>query len=342
MTTNKMQATKPSPQSGGATPATNPQAMAKTNGTAPAAVEPKKKTLQEFIEAKRPSIASVLPKGLDPERIIRIALVSVAKDKTGALQKATFESILIAIMNAAELGLEPGGVMAEGYLIAYNITKERPDGTTYQVPEAQFQPSALGLLKLARQSGQVRFVRAEVVYENDLEFEIAYHLDPPFKHRPHLDGDPGKLLGAYCYIALKDGGGQFAWLNKADIDKIRAASKSKNSGPWVDWYPAMAKKSAVRACVKLCDKSVLPAKAIEAIDRDFEFSKESAIEATTVDRGNGKGAKALKARLVMDQPQSENPAPPVAQESEPMDRDPGMDDGDPPPPDDVPLTAGMR
>ena len=49
---------------------------------------------------------------------------------------------------------------------------------------------------------------------------------------------------------LKDGSIEVEVLKPADIEKIRGVSRSKDKGPWVDWWEEMAKKSSIRRLSK--------------------------------------------------------------------------------------------
>ncbi|QHB41392.1 RecT-like ssDNA annealing protein [Mycobacterium phage Megiddo] len=196
---------------------------------------PKQKTLAKLINDMRPELAKALPKHITPERMARIAVTVVRQ--TPALANCSPESFLGALLTASQLGLEPG-----------------PTGEAYFVPYkqvCQFIPGYRGLIKLARNSGQVKDIYAEVIYENDkfeytlgLNRTIAEHTPPP------LGQDRGKPIGAYAAAELATGAKPFVVMTLAEIESIRSRSMAANNGPWVTDWAEMAKKTTIRRLAK--------------------------------------------------------------------------------------------
>lgn len=194
------------------------------------------------------AIASRMPKHLTADRILKTALTAI--NKTPKLLDCTRESLMLSIMQAAELGLEPGGALGEGYLVPYGN-------------QCQFIPGYRGLISLARRSGQIVSIEAHVVHEKD-EFSCTLGLDPTLEHTPAWDeADPGPLTRVYAVAKLKDGGVQFEVMSRAHIEAIRAKSKAGKSGPWVDHFEEMARKTVVRRLFKYLPVSVELATAME-------------------------------------------------------------------------------
>lgn len=207
-----------------------------------------------LLEKAKPSMAMVAPKHMDPDRLTRLALAAAGKNPL--LLQCTQQSILQALMEASLTGLEPNTSLHLASIIP------RKNGKTGQM-EANFQPEYRGLLKLARQSGEVGRVCVEAVREHD-HFEISYETDPPFKHRPLIPGDRGALIGVYAFIVLTGQGGQFSFMSKSEVDHVRNKSAGGGKyGPWVDWYDEMAKKTVLKRCLKLCPMSAALATAVE-------------------------------------------------------------------------------
>ncbi len=189
-------------------------------------------TLRDLLEKARPSIMRVLPKHLNADRLIKIALVSVSK--TPKLQQCTAGSVLASVMAAAELGLDCGGNLGSAYLVPY--------GT-----ECTLIIGYRGLIDLARRSGEVESIEARAVYKGD-EFEYEEGLNPVLRHKPKLDriADPAELVGVY-FIAKMFGSPRpiIDYMSKGEVDAIRNAAKAKY-GPWVEHYVEMAKKTMIR------------------------------------------------------------------------------------------------
>ena len=142
-----------------------------------------------------------------------------------------------AVMLSAQLGLEPGP-LAHCYLIP---RRNRKAGVT----EVQFMIGYRGYIDLARRGGLTVSIDAQVVYDGDV-FDFEYGLEPKLSHRPKLSGR-GAPICAYAVATFKDGGHSFVVLSVEDIESRRGKSAAKSDGPWVTDWPAMARKSAVRA-----------------------------------------------------------------------------------------------
>ena len=107
------------------------------------------------------------------------------------------------------------------------------------------------MLSIARRSGEIASVIAEVVHEKD-EFSLEYGLDPKLVHKPYIEGDPGAMTGAYVVVRFKGEGVDplIKFMPKSEIDKHRSRSKAGSNGPWVTDYEEMAKKTVFRAVFK--------------------------------------------------------------------------------------------
>lgn len=190
-------------------------------------------TLTQLIEQMKPQIARALPKHMDADRIARIA-TTVLK-QTPKLAECTAESFLGALMTSAQLGLEPGP-LGESYLVPYGS-------------RVTFIPGYRGLVKLAYQSGQIQSISAHCVHEQDL-FEFEYGLEEKLRHVPFMGGDRGKVSAVYAVAKFKDGGHNFIVMSLSAVEAIRAVSRAGKSGPWVDHWEAMARKTAVRQLIR--------------------------------------------------------------------------------------------
>lgn len=200
--------------------------------------------------------AMALPRvGLTPDRFARMALTAFSRQPQ--LLECTRASLMGCLVQAAESGLSPSGVSGEAYLVPF-----RNKG----VLEAQFIPGYRGLMKLARRSGEVRAIMAEVVREGD-DFTYALGIDHTLRHTPRGDDDKA-ITHAYAYAHLKDGGFQFSVLTRIAVDKIRDSSRASSKGPWVTHYPEMAKKSAIKRLCKLLPISDDDARLLDLADRE--------------------------------------------------------------------------
>lgn len=204
------------------------------------------------------SLKQTLPRHIDPKRLIRVVLSAFQTNPE--LLECTPESVLLSLMRAASMGLEPdGGPLGQGYLVPFNVkVKGRGNGPDTWQKQCQFIPGYRGLVKLARNSGEVADVWAEVVYEKD-EFEYELGLHPTLRHRRNDSAtDAGALKYAYAVARFRDGERKFVVLNKREVEKAKSVSKSASSSysPWGQWPEAMWRKTAVRQLAKLLPLSV--------------------------------------------------------------------------------------
>ena len=211
-------------------------------------------SIHQLFEQMRPQIARALPKGMTADRLIRVALTSIKS--TPRLAQCDPMSLIGAVMLSAQLGLEPGP-LGHVYFVPFR------NGRTGNY-EVQFILGYQGIIDLAYRSGKLLSIEAREVYTND-EFEFEYGLDSKLRHVPRLDGDRGTLRAVYGIAQLKDGGRHFVVMPLSDVEKHRARSKSKDNGPWVTDFDAMARKTAIRAMKPFLPLSV---EAAVAMDQD--------------------------------------------------------------------------
>jgi recombination protein RecT len=191
-------------------------------------------TIAAYLKKMGPEIEKALPKHMDADRMARIALTTIRTNPK--LLECSVPSLLGAVMQAAQLGLEPG-LIGHCYLVPFK------NGKTGQT-DVQFIIGYKGMIDLARRSGNIESIYAHAVYSNDT-FEYEYGLHPKLVHKPAMT-DRGEFIGAYAVAHFKDGGYQFEFMPKEEIEKRRKRSKAANAGPWVTDYEEMAKKTVIR------------------------------------------------------------------------------------------------
>lgn len=211
------------------------------------ATQQKSKTIEDYMKQMAPAMAQALPKHMDVDRLMRLAMTTIRTTPT--LKEADVSSLLGAVMQAAQLGLETG-LMGHCYLLPFKNNKKG-------ITEVQFIIGYKGMIELARRSGHIQSIYAHSVYEND-EFEYELGLEPKLQHKPSMEADKGQFVGAYAVARFKDGGYQFEFMSKAEIEKRKGRSKAANSNysPWATDYEEMAKKTVVRHMWKYLPISV--------------------------------------------------------------------------------------
>ncbi len=223
----------------------NQMAAKKNNGGAPTKDKPK--TIEDYLKQMAPQMQEALPKHMDVDRLMRLTMTTIRT--TPELRQADVGSLLGGVMQAAQLGLEPG-LLGQCYLLPFKNNKKK-------ITEVQFIIGYKGMIDLARRSGHIESIYAHAVYEND-EFEYELGLNPTLKHVPTMSQDKGAYLGSYAVAHFKDGGYQMEFMPKAEIEKRKSASRGANSqySPWNNYYEEMANKTVIRHMWKYLPISV--------------------------------------------------------------------------------------
>lgn len=235
--------------------------------------------VRQAIEGQGPRFQAVLPAGFDATRFQNLILTAV-KAKPGLMECFTTEagkvSVLLAAMSAAEIGLEPDTPMQEAWLLP-----RRNQGRM----ECQLSIGYQGYIKLARRSGEIKALRANVVREGD-EWVYEFGLEEDvLKHKPAPAAERGELLYAYAIARYKDGGYDFVVLDRGEVESRRARSdswKSEKSRPYSPWTTAtdsMWRKSAVRELAKWIPKSAEFARVEGNDEQVLTFGRDGTIAA---------------------------------------------------------------
>jgi len=216
-----------------------------------------------------------LPGHIPVERFVRTAQTAVAMNpqiaKAAASTPGGMQSLLVACTKAATDGLILDG--REAALVTF---RQKVSDNRYE-DRVQYIPMVAGLMKKARNSGEISSIAAHVVYSKD---KFAYVLgdDERIEHEPSLDGDRGEPIAVYAIVRLKDGSVQREVMSKADVMRIAKQSKnekqydptSPNFGEW--W-----RKTVIRRISKYLPSSSDRdefQQAVERIDEDFDFDAE--------------------------------------------------------------------
>jgi recombination protein RecT len=217
-------------------------------------------TIFDLVKRSESQFARALPRHIDAGRFVRTCLTTLRT--TPGLAACTPQSILAGLMQAAQLGVEVNDVRQQSYLVPRWNAKT---GTQ----EASFQLGYRGMIDLAARGGII--VDAHDVCEND-EFWFEYGLEPNLIHRPLLD-DRGPTIGYYAVARFADASRPpaFRVIGRQEAEGIRdsfAAGKKRDgtvTGPWVNHFDAMARKTVIR---RLLNYLPLPIELAEAVDID--------------------------------------------------------------------------
>jgi recombination protein RecT len=217
-------------------------------------------TLRGLFDKSKASIAAVLPKHLTPERLIKIATSAASRNPD--LLDCTPESVLLAVVQAGTLGLEPNTPLRHCHLVPFNNTRTSKK-------EAQLIIGYAGLCQLAYQSGEVLSIFGDVIHANDL-WDVEKGTNKRLFHKPCVDGkDPGAPIAYYAVVEFKHGGKDFVFMTAAEVNAIRASSQGRDGDGWVKHPEEMGKKTAIRRLSKTMPMSP---------DKSMNFARGVAID----------------------------------------------------------------
>lgn len=207
-----------------------------------AETEKKPKNMLQWVETMKPEIAKALPSVITSERFTRMAMTAISTN--AQLANSTPKSFIGALMNAAQLGLEPNTPLGQAYLIPFK------NGKTGEI-ETQFQIGYKGLIDLAHRSGEFQMIYAKEVYEND-KFSFEFGLEPKLNHIPTLE-TRGKVVYYYAVFRLVNGGYGFDVMSVEDVQahmKKFSQAAARGFSPWQTNFDEMAKKTVLKKVLK--------------------------------------------------------------------------------------------
>lgn len=216
----------------------------------------------------RGQIELALPRHLDPDRMMRVALTAV--NKNPKLLECSKESVLLALMTCSQYGVEPDGRYA--HLIPYSC-KVKQGGQDRWVTMCQFQWDYKGLVSQIRKAPDVADIYADLICANDV-YKISRGLHRDLIHEVDISKPRGPVIAAYSVCQFRDGTASFELMTTDEIDAIRKRSKSYDKdkdcsfGPWATDWGEMAKKTVIKRHSKTLP---LPSEVATALHADSEF-----------------------------------------------------------------------
>lgn len=195
-------------------------------------------------------LAAALPPGVNPDRFQRVVLTAIQQNPK--IADGDRSSLYNAAIRAAADGLVPDGREGAFVEMGGKIT---------------WMPMVGGIIKRLATAGIN--IDAQVVYTND-EFEQQLGDDAAIHHKaPKLGTKRGDPLGVYAIAHLPNGMVMREVMDTEQVEQVRNASRSKNAGPWKDWWTEMARKTVIRRLAKRLP--ILDPALAETVQRDDEL-----------------------------------------------------------------------
>ncbi|MBU9550373.1 recombinase RecT [Burkholderia multivorans] len=215
-------------------------------------------SVKQFFESQKATLAAVLPRHVSPDRMLKIALGALRT--TPKLMECTVESLMGAVVQCSQLGLEPNTPLGHAYLIPFEKKKKVGGEWVTEKVETQIVIGYKGLIDLARRSGQVVSIAAHAVYEHD-HFDYAFGLDEKLEHKPAMSAR-GRVIAFYAVAKLVGGGHAFEVMSAEQVNEIRDASQNykfardKEKTVWGQHYEEMGRKTVLRRLFKYLPVSI--------------------------------------------------------------------------------------
>ena len=224
------------------------------------------KSPRELIEEAKPKFQSIIaadPSGVSYEKESMFAFQALTKNSY--IMKAAQDnphSAVSAVINIASVGLSLNPATAYAYLVPR-------DGSIC------LDISYKGLIKIATDSGSIKWAKADLVYQND-----AFEYRGPAKAPTHVAdpfSDRGEFTGVYCIAKTADGDILTEVMSAEEVNMIMNESTSMKSeqgkkySPWTRYPGEMRKK----ACIKRASKTWPMSERHERIQKAVEIINQT-------------------------------------------------------------------
>lgn len=216
--------------------------------------------IRTALERMQTQFQMVLPPEIKPEKFVRVVMTAVQAQPD--LMMADRTTLYAEAMKCATDGLVPDG--REAALLVFN-------GKGGKV--AKYLPMVAGVIKRARNSGQLVDIGSQVIYQKELdEGRFDHWIDEEgehLKHRPITFGDRGEMVGVYAWAKDANGTRYIEVMNRDQVMAIKGSSRSGDRGPWSGPFePEMWRKSAIK---RLSKRLPLSSQLDEALRRDDDL-----------------------------------------------------------------------
>lgn len=259
--------------------------------------------LNRAIASMEEKFAAALPAHIPSGRYVRAAINAVLKPDIAEVANSPEgrQSIYESLLKCAGDGLLPDG--REAALVKFN-TKV---GNEW-VNKAQYMPMVAGIMKKARNSGEIAAIYCHVVYANDV-FKVSLVTDGvPITHEPNWQ-DRGDVVGVYALCRFKDGTWSQPEVMSVDqVNAIRKRSKTADKGPWQTDWAEMARKTVIKRAAKYWPSSTDKdgVDVAELIKRDDDLTELPLIESEPAPAASGRKKSGAAARaLAAPEPEPE-------------------------------------
>ena len=266
----------------------------------------------------RQIIESVLPRDRSITHDMIVRLTVMACKGSSKLAECQLDSLANCAIEAAALGLQPGGSLAECRFVPFK-------------GRATFMLGYPGMIALARRSGEVIDITTGCVCRGDV-FEYDLGTARTLRHRKGDDREESVITHAYAHAVLVGGINKIEVMTSSELAHVRSVSsgyrmaeadKAKQSdSPYHQWPDEMSRKAPLRRMFKTLARSREMQRAYD-LDTQSEIGDQQDFGRTIelpspaqLAADDATGAIEEKARRVVSgMKQSQQPAQPTSQPS---------------------------
>ncbi|WP_127471926.1 RecT family recombinase [Thiomicrorhabdus aquaedulcis] len=226
--------------------------------------------INQVLSNSKQDLVNLLPAHIKVENFMQICQTAAMVNPD--LQTCTASSLAQAFIQCAKDGLVPDG--KEAAIVIYN----KKQGSNW-VANAQYQPMIDGILKRLRQSGEVPYISAKVVYTED-QFDTGMDINgeylsfkPNYNSKNRTNNDI-KLV--FAMAKLKNGEAIIEVMTLEDVQRIMMLSKSaidtktgklNEWSVWGKFFDRMALKTVLHRLAKRLPNS---SEVMEMLEREIQ------------------------------------------------------------------------
>lgn len=212
------------------------------------------------------SIKNSFIKQIDEKTFVKeINFAIQALKKNTYLQNCSQESILQSVLNVSQTGLSLNPVLNLAYLVPHR-------------GKCVLYPSYQGLCKLATDTGSVKSISCQLIYQGD---EVDFDLASEQKIKKHIPAflkgnQQGNILGGYSIALLDNGSKHIEYMTEKQLTDVREYSESYKafklgkvkSCVWDDNPFEMRRKTIVKRHFKYLPKTHVSENLVKALELD--------------------------------------------------------------------------
>jgi phage RecT family recombinase len=214
-------------------------------------IEVFEKNAGSFLKSIESSLKNYAVRKYDQSAFLKSAMVAIMGNDI--LMKATAtdagkQSLYHALRFAAATGLDLNPQQGKAVIIAY----KNKDGNVI----ANYQVMKNGMVELALETGQVEFITADYVKQND-DFKLKKSVSgDDYEYSPAL-ANRGDIIGFFAAMKLKNGGTHVKWMTSEEVQEVRDKysqnynfNKTSAENPWNKSFQSMGVKTVMKALIR--------------------------------------------------------------------------------------------